>query len=203
VNPPKPDDVPEPNAEQAHPTVLSETLLSNSFLGKLIEVCIVTADHRRTMEGLVRLGIGPWKVYTFDSSTVTEMSYGGEPADYAIKVCFAEMDNVTFEIMQPLRGPTIFDEFLRTHGEGIHHIAFDCEDRPWHERITAFADRGFRLIQSGRFADRNPFAFFDTAGATTTTFETYTFGESFSWPEPEDWFPAAPPPLPPRPDLDL
>ncbi len=47
------------------PAVISETRLSNSFLGKLIEVCIVTADYRRTIEGLVRLGIGPWMVYTW------------------------------------------------------------------------------------------------------------------------------------------
>jgi len=198
MSPEAPDQGPRSQDRGAWPKVLSETRLSNSFLGKLIEVCIVTADHQRTMEGLVKLGIGPWKVYTFDSATVTEMSHHGKPADYAIKVCFAEMDNITFEIMQPLRGPTIFDEFLQTHGEGIHHIAFDCEARPWHDRLAGFANRGFELIQSGRFADRNPFAFFDTTGATTTTFETYLFGESFSWPEPEEWFPAPPP----RPDLD-
>ncbi len=121
------------------------------------------------------------------------MSHNGMPADYAIKVCFAELDNVTFEIMQPLRGPTIFEQYLHTHGEGIHHIAFDCEHRPWQDRLAAFNSRGFVLAQSGRFADSNPFAFFDTAGATTTTFETYLFGDGFHWPEPEEWFPAPPP----------
>ncbi len=68
------------------PTVVSATELSNSFLGKLIEICFVTADHRRTMAGLVRLGIGPWRVYTFDSATVTDRTYRGAAADYAIKV---------------------------------------------------------------------------------------------------------------------
>jgi len=41
------------------PSVVSATQLSNGFLGKLIEICFVTADYRKTMEGLVRLGIGP------------------------------------------------------------------------------------------------------------------------------------------------
>jgi methylmalonyl-CoA/ethylmalonyl-CoA epimerase len=69
----------------------------------LIEICFVTADYRRTMEGLVRLGIGPWRVYTFDSTTVTDRTYHGSSADYAIKVCFADVGDMAVEIMQPLR----------------------------------------------------------------------------------------------------
>ncbi len=78
------DNVPSP--PESWPTVLSATELSNSFLGGLLEICFVTADHQRTMEGLVRLGIGPWRVYTFDSLTVTERTYGGAGAEWAIKV---------------------------------------------------------------------------------------------------------------------
>lgn len=164
----------------------------NSFLGKVIEICFVTADHRRTMEGLVRLGIGPWKVYTFDSTTVDQRTYRGADADYAIKVCFADVEGMAFEIMQPLYGPSIFQEFLDAHGEGIQHIAFDCGERPWGERIAAFEDRGFPLVQSGRFAGHNAFAFFDTEAATGTVFETYDIPEGFVWPEPEEWFPGPP-----------
>jgi methylmalonyl-CoA/ethylmalonyl-CoA epimerase len=87
------------------PTVVSATELSNSFLGGLLEICFVTADHQRTMEGMVRLGIGPWRVYTFDSLTVSEQTYGGVEADWAIKVCFADVGDLALEIMQPLHGP--------------------------------------------------------------------------------------------------
>src|SRR5688500_8123044 len=61
------------------PAVLRATSMSNTFLGNLIEVCFATEDCRQTMEGMVRLGIGPWRVYTFDGSTVTEREYGGQP----------------------------------------------------------------------------------------------------------------------------
>lgn len=177
----------------ALPTVVSATELSNSFLGKLIEICFVTTDHRRTMKGLVRLGIGPWRVYTFDSATVTERTYRGEAADFAIKVCFADVGDLAVEIMQPLYGPSIFQEFLDNHGEGIQHVAFDCGEAPWQDRIADFARRGFPLVQSGRFQDANAFAFFDTEKATGTTFETYSIPEGFVWPEPEEWYPAPPP----------
>jgi hypothetical protein len=175
------------------PAVISATELSNGFLGKLIEVCFVTADYRRTMEGLVRLGIGPWRVYTFDSATVTERTYRGAAADYGIKVCFADVGDLAVEIMQPLFGPSIFQEFLDAHGEGIQHIAFDCEEKPWEERLEDFERRGFPLVQSGRFMDANAFAFFGTEAATGTTFETYSIPPGFVWPEPQEWYPATPP----------
>jgi hypothetical protein len=173
--------------------VLSERRLSNSFLGNLVEIGIVTRDHRRAMEGLVRAGIGPWRVYTFTPDDVTEQTYRGRPAEFSLKVCFAESEDVIWEIMQPLAGPTVVNEFLERHGEGVHHLAFDCEDRPWDERIAEFERRGFRLAQSGRWRDANAFAFFETEDATTTTLETYHFPEGFTYPEPEEWFPAAPP----------
>jgi hypothetical protein len=175
------------------PSVISATQLSNSFLGNLIEVCWVTADHRRTMRGLVELGLGPWRVYTFDSTTVTQRTYGGREADFGIKVCFADVGDMALEIMQPLWGPSIFQEFLDTRGEGIHHLAFDAEGRPWPERLATFEQRGFPLAQSGRFMDANAFAFFATEAVAGTTFETYDIPPGFEWPEPEEWFPGPPP----------
>lgn len=176
------------------PAVLTATELSNSFLGGLIEVCFVTRDHRRTMEGLVRLGIGPWRIYTFDSNTVTERTYRGQGADFGIRVCFADAGGTALEIMEPLFGPSIFQEHLDRHGEGIHHLAFDMGHRPWDERLAAFAERGFPVSQSGRFNRASTFAFFDTEAATGTTFETYDIPSGYVWPEPDEWFPAPPPP---------
>ncbi|GGR40449.1 hypothetical protein J2S40_001876 [Nocardioides luteus] len=175
------------------PQVLSASAMSNTFLGNLIEVCFATEDYLRTMRGMVRLGIGPWRVYTFDGSTVADREYGGEPADWALKVAFADVGDVAFEIMQPLYGPSIIREFLDSHGEGVHHLAFDCGEAAWDSRAEEFARRGFRCSQAGRFMDANAFAFFSTEGAVTTTLETYSIPDGFEWPEPEEWFPGPPP----------
>ncbi len=145
------------------PTVVSETAPSNAFLGNLVEVCIVTEDHRRTMAGLVRLGVGPFRVYTFDDANLADATYRSEPSPFSLKVCFATNRGLTWEIMQPLTGRTIMREFLDTHGEGIHHVAFDCDDAPSDQRVASFAARGFASTQSGRWVDQNSFSFFDTA----------------------------------------
>ena len=46
----------------AQPKVTSEVTLENSFLGDTIQICVVTKDMYRTMDGMVKLGIGPWRV---------------------------------------------------------------------------------------------------------------------------------------------
>lgn len=162
---------------------------ADSFLGRMVEIAIVTGDHQRTMEGLTRLGIGPWRVYTFSPETVTEQTYMGVPSDFTLKVCFAQSGDMVWELMEPVAGDTIFADFLAAHGEGIHHVAYDCNDAPWDDRLAEFERRGFRIVQSGAWMGANRFAFFDTGDATTTCFETYAFPEGWDYPEPERWYP--------------
>ena len=159
------------------------------FLGKVVEIALVTRDVNRTMAGLWALGIGPWKVYTFDPSNTTNQTYRGRPSPFTLKVCFAEMGGVMWELMEPVSGDTIFSDFLDRHGEGIHHLAFDCNDIPFEDRIAEFERRGFTLAQSGSWMGRNHFAFFETEDATTTCFETYFFPDDWVYPEPESVFP--------------
>lgn len=176
----------------AIPKVTGATTLSNSFLGDNIQICVVTRDFRRTMEGLVRAGIGPWRVYTFGPDTVTDLTFRGKPAKYSMKLCIAFSGSMMWEIVQPVTGPNIYDEFLAKHGEGIHHVAFGCNNMPWPERLKAFADHGYAMIQSGRWLGKVPYAYFETEGDTTTTFEIFDIPADFVMPEPEEWYPAAP-----------
>jgi len=187
----------EPEAGEL-PKVVSEFALSNAFLGKIVEVCIVTEDHHRTMAGLVRLGIGPFRVYTFDDTNLAAPTYRTQHSPFSLTVCFATNNDLTWEIMQPLAGRTIMREFLDDHGEGIHHLAFDCGGAPWDQRIANFSARGFPPTQSGRWLDQNSFSFFDTEAATTTCFETYHYPAGFRFPEPQEWYPG-PPPSPSHP----
>ena len=156
------------------------------FLGNVVEICIVTRDHKRTIDGLLLLGIGPWKAYTFTPENTANQTYRGQPASFTLKVCFAQAGNVVYELIQPLSGPTIFEEFLEKHGEGVHHVAYDCGGKPWEQRLAGFKDRGFQLAQSGSWQGRNHFAFFETEDATTTCFETYFFPEDWEDPVPDE-----------------
>ena len=181
------------DAITAMPEVVSDEALSNTFLGNVVELALITSDHRKTMDGLIKLGIGPWAVYEFNPDNVTEQTYDGKPAEFAIKVCFAKSGDMMWEIMEPLWGPTIFQDYLDKHGDGLQHIAYDCNNSPWDERMAELESRGFKCVQSGKWMGKNAFAFFDTVTATGTVFETYHFPDDWEYPEPDEWYPAPPP----------
>ena len=86
-------------------TDLAEALgrggIADRFLGNAVEIAIVTRDHRRTMEGLWRLGIGPWQVYTFSPENTTNQTYRGRPSPFTLKVCFAKFGNLVWELIEP------------------------------------------------------------------------------------------------------
>lgn len=67
------------------------------------------------------------------------------------------------ELIEPLHGPNIYEEWLERHGAGFHHVGtfVPSLDRA----IDAMSGLGYELIQSGRGygADGDGgFAYFDT-----------------------------------------
>jgi len=79
----------------------------------------VTKDFKQTITGLSQVGIGPWRVYTFTPENTTNQTYRGEPSAFTMRVCFADLSpTMVYEVIQPISGPNIFQEFLDQHGEG-------------------------------------------------------------------------------------
>ena len=175
------------------PDVTGKATLSNSFLGNSKQIAFVTRDLQRTMEGLVRAGIGPWRIYTFGPDTDEDLRYRGRPASYSIRVAFAASGRMNWEIIQPLTGPSIYEEFLEKHGEGVHHVAFTLNGIPWEEQLAAFEARGYEVIQSGASWGKLRFAYFETEGDISTTAEIFDIPADFTFPAPESWYPAPPP----------
>lgn len=180
-------------AKESQEIIVPSPKLADSFLGSVVEICIVTHDHQRVMAGLVQLGIGPWRVYTFTPENTSSQTYKGQSSAFSLKICFAPLGSITCEIIQPLSGPNIFSDFLHDHGEGVHHVAYDCNDIPFADRLAEFAKKGFGPpVQSGSWMGKNHFAFFNTEAVTTTCFETISFPADWEFPEPDFWFPEPP-----------
>ncbi len=174
------------------PVPTSPQELSNSFISETMQVCVVTRDHRKKMQGFVELGIGPWAVYEFAAPMITETTYRGQPGNYAMRLCLAWTGNMLWEIIEPTEGESIYTEFLEEHGEGIQHVAVACGEMSMEERKREFEARGFELAQSGIFNGNTPYAYYDTRNATGTMFEIFDIPEE-GLPDPVEWYPAAPP----------
>lgn len=73
------------------------------------------------------------KVITLDCSqnnpTFTKHTYMGKDSDFGMKICIFPLGNIEMELIQPLEeagGP--YSDFLKEHGEGIHHLNIDVEN---------------------------------------------------------------------------
>ena len=141
----------------------------------MIQVCIVTRDHRQVLDGLVRLGIGPWTIRTLDPSNCTQTTYHGRPAEFTVRVCLANSRNMNWEVVEPVSGPSIYADFLERHGEGVQHLAFNCDGLPYEDQLSAFAERGYEVAQSGLIAGRIRFSYLATEADARTIIEVYDF----------------------------
>ncbi len=171
--------------------VCGEGSLSNSFLGDTVQVCVVSRDWKRTVDGFVKMGIGPWRVYTFGPGTVTDQTYMGKPQEYSMRLALATSGNMLWEVIQPLEGPSIYKDFLQKHGEGVQHVAQSCQDKPFEQKLADFAAAGCPMIQSGTWQGVR-YAYFGTDDKIATTVEIFDFPADFVFPEPDLWVPGPP-----------
>jgi methylmalonyl-CoA/ethylmalonyl-CoA epimerase len=117
------------------------------------------------MRHYVAEGIGPWDVYTYGPHRMNRMTFRGEDRPYVI-FALAFVGPTMYELIESVQGPSIYEEFLVTRGEGLHHLGYYVDDID--AEIARMAARGYPLLQSGRGfgADGDgAYAYFDTERA--------------------------------------
>jgi hypothetical protein len=92
-------------------------------------------------------GIGPWDFYTYQKPLVARMSYRGQPADYAMRLALSWLGPTRLELIQVLRGPTVYEEHVQRHGYGVQHLGVLVEDMPAALRQAEAA--GVAMIMDG------------------------------------------------------
>ena len=146
--------------------------------GKVDQIGIVVRDMEEAMRRYSQLlGIGGWLGYRFGPGTLGVSTYRGAPGEYEILLAIAG-SRPQVELIQSLRGPSIFEEHLAEHGEGLHHLGFYV--RGLDQAVAALAADGFEVIQSGgRYPgrERGGYAYFETRD------ELGLLAELIEWPE--------------------
>jgi methylmalonyl-CoA/ethylmalonyl-CoA epimerase len=108
-------------------------------------------------------GCGPWSVYTYGPALLQEPTFRGAPGTFEMRLALAG-SSPQIELIQPLRGPSLYHEWLAAHGEGLHHIGVRVPDLL--AGIRDMEHRGFGVLQSGRgygLDGDGGFAYLDTS----------------------------------------
>jgi hypothetical protein len=110
------------------------------------------------------LGWGPWSVFDYKPPLLHDTVVKGQPVEYRMIGAEADVDGLGFELIQPVSGPSIYQEFLDTRGEGVQHIA--CMKHSFSDSELMrrhWRDHGADVLMSGRIGDSIEFYYLDTA----------------------------------------
>lgn len=154
--------------------------------GTIMQVGQVVRDIDRQMETLNRdFGLGPFDVHIFDARKVVDSVVHGKPSThtYLCAACWA--GGVQFELMQPLVGKSIYDEFMAAHGgEGLQHCKIYYDDV--RKALAGYEKKGYRVAQSGGIGE-DLFYYLDTEAKTRGV--TLEIGNAASVPPPDRVYP--------------
>jgi methylmalonyl-CoA/ethylmalonyl-CoA epimerase len=98
-----------------------------SVSGKeVVQVGIIVKDVEdaaRKLEELI--GIGPFEIIEPD---YRDLTFQGKTGRFKMKLALAKAGSIQIELMQPLQGETIYDEFVKRKGYGLHHLGIKTDD---------------------------------------------------------------------------
>lgn len=115
-------------------------------LSRLFQIGVVVRDIDEAVDYYSStFGLGPFRTMVVERHGAIVR---GKPADYKVKLAFAQMGDIEFELVQILEGETIQSEFLRKKGEGLHHIAFIVDDLE--AEIAKWGKKGIRVLQRSK-----------------------------------------------------
>jgi len=128
--------------------------------GPVTQYAMLVRDVQRVSRFYERVGFAPIAV---DRNVSLDRRYRGRPAGFEMFLGFARWSDVVFEWIQPIVGPSVYDEHLERHGEGFHHLGFNVADID--AAVSALESKGLQVTMSGGWdssGSQGRFAYLDT-----------------------------------------
>ena len=128
------------------------------------QVGIIVRDMEKTMQQFRSiLGIEHFKLLPSPEAIIN-----GKKIDCEAKLAFAQSGPIEIELIEPVKGESIWMEFLRSKGEGVHHFGIFVPDID--NELDRYAKMGIGILQSGG-DEYVKYAYMDTTGITGTIIE--------------------------------
>jgi methylmalonyl-CoA/ethylmalonyl-CoA epimerase len=118
------------------------------------QIAWLTRDLEKSMQAWIDvLRIGPWRVFRFTDKTVKNLKVGGKPVEepFEFRIAITYVGNMEIELIQPVRGPMIYEDYLRRRGEGLHHIKEKIPEGRMESAVKDYEAMGIDVTQTGQF----------------------------------------------------
>lgn len=116
-----------------------------------VQIAWVTNDLDATESTLTALlGVRKWVRMPGVHFAPDTCSYLGEPADFVADIALSYVGDMQLELIAPVRGPSIYDDFLRVRGPGLHHVCIEAEDpQNFEAMLNDAAEQGAEVVARG------------------------------------------------------
>ncbi|MEU0499186.1 VOC family protein [Mycobacterium sp. NPDC006124] len=132
-----------------------------------VQIAWVTRDLGATETALTQLmGARKWVRMPDVHFGPDTCIHRGRPADYVAHVSLSYAGDTQLELIEPVRGESVYTEFLDASGPGLHHVAIEADDQAHFETILDDAERdGASVVSRGTMPGGMSFAYLSAAQA--------------------------------------
>lgn len=119
--------------------------MSPILSGPIRQIGYVVTDLDVEIEKWLALGVGPWFVMR---GLRQDVRYRSEPCSVMLSLAWANSGDMQLELIcQTDDTPSIYTEFLTTHGEGFNQLCWWTDD--FDTTMAAVADAGWPVVWAG------------------------------------------------------
>jgi catechol 2,3-dioxygenase-like lactoylglutathione lyase family enzyme len=111
---------------------------------KVTQYAFVVKDVEQVSAFHDRIGFGALPI---ERNVSLDRMYRGKPGTFEMLLGWGRTGDVVFEWIQPVVGPSVYQEYLARHGEGFHHLGFNVPDMD--AALATLHARGLAVTMSG------------------------------------------------------
>jgi hypothetical protein len=126
--------------------------MTNQALGTttITQVGIMVRDIETKAQAWAdMLGLPVPEIIITDTADLAHTEYQGEATPARAKLAFFHLGQVDLELIEPIGGPSTWQEQLDRHGESLHHLAFVIKGMK--EKVAYLEAKGIPLVQRGDY----------------------------------------------------
>lgn len=126
-----------------------------------VQIAWVTTDLGATEKALTHLlDAKKWVRMPAVHFAPDTCTYRGRPADFRADISLSYAGEMQLELIAPVAGDSIYTEFLRDSGPGLHHIGIEVDDADgFAKELEAAAEAGAPVVQQGVMPGGMEFAY--------------------------------------------
>lgn len=116
--------------------------------GRIDQVGIVVRDLDTALDRFSEtIDSAPWRVYTYGPELLSAQEYRGRPTKFEMRIALSST-TPQIELIEPVRGPSLYHDWLEASGEGQHHVGTFVPDLD--AGIATMERHGFHVLQAAR-----------------------------------------------------